>query len=67
MPTLRQLCHRGSYVSDSKQTRDDSACHKKSKGHKVLAPGLFTLACPHGKFHFSLSPFVIDGNKKHVC
>eukprot|EP00794_Sanderia_malayensis_P008570 gene8570-9483_t len=52
-PCLRQNRRRGKYSVDKKGSKKDTmSCHKTSKGHPTLLPGVFTMFCKHGMNHF---------------
>lgn len=51
-PTFSKKCERGTYIMDAKGSKDKDCetkkCHKKTRGHYSLSPGLFILLCSHG-------------------
>eukprot|EP00794_Sanderia_malayensis_P020807 gene20807-22851_t len=47
-PCLTQSRRRGKYTVDKKGSKKDTmSCHKTSKGHPTLLPGVFTMFCKH--------------------
>eukprot|EP00794_Sanderia_malayensis_P010517 gene10517-11621_t len=51
-PCLTQSRRRGKYSVDKKGSKKDTmSCHKTSKGHPTLLPGVFTMFCKHGMNH----------------
>ncbi len=48
-PGLEQGRRRGQYAIDKESKKSPMNCHKSSKGHPTLLPGVFTMFCEHGK------------------
>eukprot|EP00112_Aurelia_sp_Birch-Aquarium-sp1_P004615 Seg1523.5 transcript_id=Seg1523.5/GoldUCD/mRNA.D3Y31 product="hypothetical protein" protein_id=Seg1523.5/GoldUCD/D3Y31 len=49
-PSLEQVRRRGWYALDATaKSKDQHYCHKMSKGHPTLLPGVFTMFCEHRK------------------
>eukprot|EP00112_Aurelia_sp_Birch-Aquarium-sp1_P017171 Seg3960.3 transcript_id=Seg3960.3/GoldUCD/mRNA.D3Y31 product="hypothetical protein" protein_id=Seg3960.3/GoldUCD/D3Y31 len=47
-PSLEQVRRRGWYALDATaKSKDQHNCHKMSKGHLTLLPGVFTMFCEH--------------------
>ena len=49
-PHLKKRRVRGNYVADGKLK--EPVCTKRSSKHPTLLPGIFTLFCEHGEWHF---------------
>lgn len=52
LPAIPIKTMRGSYKKDMQKV---SVCSKKAPSHRTLAPGIFTVNCPHGELQFHTS------------